>query len=110
MVNHSEQLDDVFSALSDATRRAMVGMLIERESLRISDLAEPFAMSMAAVSKHVDVLERAGMACRARRGREVHVSFDPGPLTQARDWLSVQEQYWTAALANLDKLIKDDLS
>ena len=110
MVEYSGSLDQVFSALGDTTRRSMVMMLLRDEQLRITDLAAPFSMSTAAVSKHVSVLERAGMVSRTKRGREVLVQINAVPLARAQDWLRAQEQYWTAALGDLDALIRQDLS
>lgn len=86
-------LDRVFSALADRTRRALVHRLAERECT-VTELAEPFAMSLAAVSKHLGVLERAGLVRRRRDGRTHYCSLRPEALTDALDWISIYQQFW----------------
>jgi len=86
-------LDRVFSALSDRTRRAMVHLLAERER-SVTELAEPFEMSLAAVSKHLQVLERAGLVRRRRDGRTHYCSLRPEALTDALDWIAIYRRFW----------------
>lgn len=86
-------LDRVFSALSDRTRRAMVHLLAEREC-SVTELAEPFEMSLAAVSKHLQVLERAGLVRRRRDGRTHYCSLRPEALTDALDWIAIYRRFW----------------
>jgi len=80
-LNITPRLDDVLVAISDPTRRAILDRL-SRGPARVTDVAEPFAISLAAVSKHVRVLERAGLVRRARAGREHALALDARPLRQ----------------------------
>ena len=98
-------LDGVFHALSDPTRRAMVRALVSGES-KIGDLAAPFDMSFAAASKHVRVLESAGLVVRRIEGRSHFCRLQPGPLHEAQDWLSFYEALWTEKFDALDALFK----
>src|SRR3546814_14888038 len=84
----SHTLDTIFHALGDTTRRAMLGELAAGERT-VGELAEPFAMSLAAVSKHIKVLEAAGLVRRAVRGRTHVCSLDPVPLMRAAPWISI---------------------
>ena len=86
-------LDRVFSALSDSTRRRLVHLLAERERT-VSELAAPFEMSLAAVSKHLAVLERAGLVRRRRDGRTHYCSLRPEALAGGLDWISIYHQFW----------------
>lgn len=97
-------LDNVFQALTDPTRRAMLRSLSTGER-NIGELAAPFDMSLAAASKHVKVLERAGLVRRVVQGR-VHVCrLDPAPLAAADAWLRFYEQFWNDRLDALDALL-----
>lgn len=98
-------LDLVFQALTDATRRAMLRSLTEGER-NIGELAAPFDMSLAAASKHVKVLERAGLVRRVVRGRTHICQLEPGPLAAADAWLRFYEQFWANRLDALDALLK----
>lgn len=86
-------LDRVFSALSDRTRRRIVHLLADSERT-VTELAEPFDMSLAAVSKHLAVLERAGLVRRRRDGRTHYCSLRPEALTDALDWISIYRRFW----------------
>ena len=86
-------LDRVFSALADGTRRALVHRLAERECT-VTELAAPFDMSLAAVSKHLKVLERAGLVRRRRDGRTHYCSLRPEALTVALDWITIFQRFW----------------
>ncbi len=85
------KLDMVFHALGDATRRRMLRELAGGERT-VSQLAEPFAMSLAAASKHIKALENAGMLRRGVRGRTHLCRLDPGPLASAQEWLRFYER------------------
>ncbi len=89
MVNYSAaaSLDRAFSALADPTRRAILARLATRE-IRVTDLAEPFDISLPAISRHVRVLEEAGLLKRRREGRVHHCRLDPKPLGAAADWIA----------------------
>lgn len=101
----TQRLDAVFHALGDATRRGMLHALTGGERT-VSELAAPHAMSLAAASKHIKVLEGAGMIRREVRGRTHICRLDPGPLASADAWLRFYEQFWTARLDVLDQLLR----
>jgi DNA-binding transcriptional ArsR family regulator len=103
----SPQLDIVFRALGDSTRRGMLARLALGEK-SIGELAEPFAMSFAGASKHVKVLEDAGLVRREVRGRTHVCRLEPGPLASADQWLRHYERFWTGRLDNLERLLRDD--
>lgn len=89
----AEQLDRVFFALSDPVRRAILGRL-DRGPLLVSEIAEPFAISLQAVSRHIQVLVRAGLISQARTGRISRCSLDAEPLSEAALWLDRYAKYW----------------
>jgi DNA-binding transcriptional ArsR family regulator len=91
------QLDHVFSALRDPTRRAILVQL-RGASATMTELSAPFRMSLTAVSKHVRVLERAGLVRRQVRGREHHCRLNPGPLRQASRWMEDYRAFWEGRL------------
>lgn len=101
------QLDTVFHALGDATRRRMLRELSIGERT-VSQLAEPFAISLAAASKHIKVLEHAGMIRREVRGRTHLCRLDPGPLASAHEWLASYERFWTGRLDALERLLREE--
>jgi DNA-binding transcriptional ArsR family regulator len=103
----TSQLDTVFHALGDATRRKMLRDL-SKGARTVSQLAEPFAMSLAAASKHIKVLEGAKLIRREIRGRTHICSLDPGPLASAHQWLGWYERFWTERLDILDRLLWED--
>lgn len=106
MVEHdSLALDTIFHALGDATRRAMLGDLANGER-SVGELAAPFAMSLAAASKHIKVLEGAGLIRRDVRGRTHVCSLDPAPLMSADQWLGIYRRFWTGRLDTLEKLLR----
>src|SRR3977135_2596704 len=86
-------LDATFAALSDPTRREIVQRLA-KGAVRVTDLAQPFDMSLNAVSKHVKVLERAGLVRRTRAGREHQIALDPEPIRRIAGWASRYERVW----------------
>ncbi len=98
-------LDLTMTALAHPTRRAILRCVMRRES-RITELAEPFAMSLNAVSKHISVLERAGLVRRRRAWREHWVSFNPAPLDEAAAWIERTRSFWNARLDALDAMLK----
>jgi DNA-binding transcriptional ArsR family regulator len=98
-------LDGTLLALADPTRRAILHRLTGGET-RVTDLAEPFAMSLNAVSKHIRLLERARLVRRRRVGREHLLSLNPEPLEVAAAWMAEQRAFWTARLAALDTLLR----
>ena len=107
MVNQmTEELNQVFYALSDPTRRAIIAQLSEKDAT-VSELAEPFAMSLPAVSKHVRVLEKAGLVDRRITGRVHHLSLNAGPMQSAADWLATYRRFWLDSFDALAGLIED---
>lgn len=101
----SQLLDHTLIALADPTRRAIVRRLMRGEA-RVTELAEPFDMSLNAVSKHIRVLERAGMVRRRRVWREHWVSFDPAPMDKAAAWIAQQQDFWKTRLKALDDMLQ----
>jgi len=101
------RLNSVFHALGDATRRQMLHDLAGGERT-VSQLAEPFSITLAAASKHIKVLEVAGLIRREVRGRTHLCRLDPGPLAAAHDWLSVYERFWTDRLDALERLLREE--
>lgn len=99
---HSQTLDTVFHALSDPTRRGMLRSL-ERKDLTVSELAAPYSMSLAAASKHIKMLEQAGLIRRRVQGRTHHCSLEAAPLAGAMEWLRHYQRYWTARLDDLER-------
>ncbi|MGE0523690.1 MAG: ArsR/SmtB family transcription factor [Variibacter sp.] len=102
---HAPALDTVFHALGDATRRRMLRELAGGERT-VGQLAGPFAISLAAASKHIKVLESAGLIRREVRGRRHLCRLDPGPLANAHEWLSFYEKFWTGRLDILERLLR----
>jgi DNA-binding transcriptional ArsR family regulator len=98
-------MDAVFHALGDATRRRMLAELAQGERT-VSQLAEPYAMSLAAASKHIKTLESAGLIRREIRGRTHLCRLDPGPLAEAHQWLGFYERFWTSRLDTLEQLLR----
>ncbi|WP_211461609.1 ArsR/SmtB family transcription factor [Collimonas silvisoli] len=98
-----DNLDQVFMALADPTRRQLVRMLAEHDCT-VSQLAQPFDMSLAAVSKHIKVLEAAGVVARRVDGRVHTLTLRPESLTGALDWITIYRNFWQRRLAALDDL------
>lgn len=103
----THQLDTIFHALGDATRRRMLRELAKGERT-VGQLAEPFAISLAAASKHIKALETAGLIRREVRGRTHLCRLDPGPLANAHEWLVFYERFWTSRLDALERLLHDE--
>jgi DNA-binding transcriptional ArsR family regulator len=101
----SELLDKTFGALADPTRRRILAQLSEGE-ICVTDLAKPHAMSLAAVSKHVIVLERAGLVKRRKDGRVHSLALDAKPMEEAQAWLDRYRQFWTANLDGFEKYLE----
>jgi len=99
------QLDTTFAALSDPTRRAIVERLADGEA-SVTELAAPFAMSLPAVSKHLKVLEKAGLISRGRRAQWRPCRLEPEPLKEASDWLQEYRRLWEERLDRLDEYLQ----
>ncbi|HEY1416236.1 MAG TPA: metalloregulator ArsR/SmtB family transcription factor [Caulobacteraceae bacterium] len=99
-------LDPTLHALADSTRRAILARLAEGEA-RVTDLAAPFPCSLNAVSKHIRVLEGAGLVRRRRQGREHVLALNPEPLAAAGAWIEELRALWAWRLAELDRILKE---
>lgn len=100
-----ELLDAIFHALSDPTRRAMLNGLA-KGSRNVGDLAAPFDMSLAAASKHIKVLERAGLVRRSVQGRTHVCSLDALPMHAGVEWMRHYEKFWNHSLDTLEAILK----
>lgn len=100
-------LDHTLTALADPTRRAILGRLASGEA-RVTEVAAPFEMSLNAVSKHIRVLERAGLVRRRVSGREHLLALDLAPLEAASRWMEEQRAQWAWRLAELDRILKEE--
>jgi DNA-binding transcriptional ArsR family regulator len=102
MVNYREgRLDRTFAALVDGTRRAILARLEREDSATVSELAQPFAIKLPAVMKHLDVLHDAGLITRTKAGRIVTVRLRPEPMREAMDWLQRYQRFWSGSLDRL---------
>ncbi len=101
-----QPLDATFAALGDPTRRAIVASLIEGEQ-PLSHLAEPFDMSLTAVSKHVRVLSEAGLVSVEKRGRVRHCKLEAAPMKEAVEWLNDYQTFWEDKFASLAGYLRD---
>lgn len=99
-------LDRVFAALADPTRRAILARLAGGEAA-VTELAQPFAMSLPAVSKHLKVLERAGLIARGREARWRPCRLEAAPLREAADWLERYRRFWDESLDRLDDYLHE---
>jgi DNA-binding transcriptional ArsR family regulator len=107
MVSEPVALDEVFHALAHDARRGMLARLAGHE-LTIGELAEPLRMSLVAASKHVQVLERAGLVRRTVMGRRHVCRLNPGPLAGAQEWLRFYERYWNEQLDDLEAMFRNE--
>jgi DNA-binding transcriptional ArsR family regulator len=96
-----DRLSMVFAALADPTRRAILARLAEGDAT-VSELAEPFSISMPAISRHLKVLEQAGLISRSRSGQWRSSSLQAGPLKEATDWMEQYRVFWDASFDRLD--------
>jgi DNA-binding transcriptional ArsR family regulator len=103
------RLDSIFHALGDATRRQMLRDLTDGERT-VGQLAEPFAISLAAASKHIKALEGAGLIRREVRGRTHHCRLEPGALASAHEWLSFYQRFWNDRLDALERLLREEIA
>lgn len=101
----SDHLSATFAALADPTRRAILARLLTGEA-SVSELAEPFEMSMPAVSKHLRVLERAGLIARRREAQFRHCRIEPGPLKDAAQWMERYREVWEGRFDRLDAYLQ----
>ena len=102
----ADQLSLTFGALSDPTRRAILTRLADGEAT-VTELAEPFEMSLPAVSKHLKVLERAGLISRGREAQWRPARLDPEPLKEAAGWLDEYRRFWDESFDRLDEYLQE---
>jgi len=111
MVKHQDAtLDRTFAALADPTRRALLARLQARDTLSVSELAQPFDMSLPAVMKHLDVLTDAGLIAREKTGRVVACRLTAKPMEQAMEWLNRYQRFWSDNLDRLAAFVEEDTS
>ncbi|MDF1818729.1 MAG: metalloregulator ArsR/SmtB family transcription factor [Immundisolibacteraceae bacterium] len=103
--NADSGIDRAFRALADPTRRAILSQLVAAPS-RVTEIAAPHAISLNAVSKHLQMLERAGLVERHRRGREHWFSFNHQPLQRAQGWVTETLEFWNSQLDNLEDYLE----
>jgi len=106
MVKYDEQLDATFAALADSTRRAILARLSTGEA-SVTELAKPFDMSMPAISKHLKVLERAGLIARGRDAQWRPCRLDAGPLKGVADWVDHYRRFWEESFDRLDEYLRE---
>ena len=110
MVNYNNKaLDATFGALSDPTRRAILARLAKGEA-QVSELAEPFGISLPAVSKHLRVLENAKLITRKVDGRIHRLNINPKPLQSAQSWIEFYEQFWKEQLSSLEDYLTNSVT
>lgn len=98
------RLDALFAAMSDGTRRAILARLAQSDA-RVTEIAGAFTISLNSTSKHIRVLERAGLVTRSVRGREHLLSLNAGPMAEAAQWLGFYRQFWADRLAALESFV-----
>jgi len=102
-----DQLDLIFRALGDQTRRSLLARLADKPAM-VTELAQPFAMSLPAVSRHIRVLEKAGLVTRAVDGRVHHCSLSAMPLKEVEKWLNQYRRFWEGTLDSLARYVEGD--
>ena len=105
-VGYGSQLDATFAALADPTRRAILTRLADGEA-SVTELAAPFAMTQPAISKHLKVLERAGLVSRGREAQRRPCRLQPRPLAEANAWLEHYRRFWEGRFQHLDVLLEE---
>ena len=101
-----DRLSAIFAALADPTRRAILARLAEGEAT-VLELAEPFDLSLPGVSKHLKVLQRAGLVTQGRRAQWRPCRLEPGPLKEVADWTEQYRQFWDESFVRLDDYLRD---
>jgi DNA-binding transcriptional ArsR family regulator len=101
-----DRLSDVLTAISHPSRRAIIGQLAKGPA-RFTDIAEPFDLALNAITKHLKLLERAGLITREKQGREVMISFQPEPLKLVSGWVHEYEEFWNESLDQFQQHFKD---
>jgi len=106
MVKHDADLDATFAALADGTRRAILARLTSGEA-SVTELAKPFDMTLPAISKHLKVLERAGLIARGRDAQWRPCRLDAGPLKDVADWVDHYRKFWEESFDRLDEYLRE---
>ena len=104
MKRDEDRLSQIFAALANATRRAILARLAEGEAT-VNELAEPFSMSLPAISKHIKVLERAGLVTQGQKAQFRPCTFDAGPLIEINEWTAQYRHIWESSFERLDSYI-----
>ena len=102
-----DALDRTFSALAHPIRRSILSRLAERGSASVGELAKPFDVSLMAVSKHLKVMEEAGLLVRRKDGRVHHMRFDPEPMKKASEWIERHRAFWEQQLDGLARYLEE---
>ncbi len=102
-----DTLDSTFAALADPTRRAILARLATSGEASVTELAEPFEMSLPAVSKHLKVLERAGLVARGREAQSRPCRLEAGPLREVADWVEQYRRFWAQSFDRLDDYLHE---
>ena len=105
-MSNEAELDLIFAALADPTRRAILARLAHGEAT-VLELAEPFDITLPAVSRHLKVLARAGLITRSRNAQWLRCRIEPTVLDEARSWIDQQRDHWEASLSQLEDLLQD---
>lgn len=108
IMDKSQALDTVFAALGDPTRRAILSMLLE-DDMAVTDVADPFEMSLAAISKHLNILSRAGLISQERRGRVKWCKLEPDALRDASIWMQGFGQFEAINLDAFERFLRTEL-
>ena len=109
MTSAPDRLSTIFAALADPTRRAILGMLLE-DDMAVTDVAEPFQMSLAAISKHLQVLAEAGLISREKRGRVIWCKLEPDALKAGSVWMQGFGQFEPVDLDALERFLEVELA
>ena len=107
MVEYALELDNIFSSLADATRRDILTRVAQAE-LSVGEIARKYDISFAAISKHLNVLERAQLITKRREGKQQMVTLAPGALRNADEYLEQYRQMWEQRFSKLDEIIKEE--
>jgi DNA-binding transcriptional ArsR family regulator len=100
----TSRLDELFAAVSDGTRRAILARLAESDA-RVTELASAFPISLNSTSKHIRILERAGLVTRTVQGREHMLSLNAAPMAEAAEWMEFYRRFWDSRLAALEDFV-----
>jgi len=104
-IHHQNTLDQIFHALGDSTRRAMLSMLAKQQKLSASNLAHSFDISQPTASKHIKVLEKSSLVIRNIQGRTHYFSLNTATLSEAEDWITRHRKFWLGSFSRLENLI-----